>query len=176
MVNTFLVSDDYSETAKILDYKRLGKQRVEAMQIINILENKRNKGWINHPATKMWKGYVNELKKYTNEMIKEWIRRGYKNTMELYDTELEETTKPWFVSCKILHYSHMASLMRKDRTYYKPFFYKKYPIEFEFFSYLWIGDLTSEDIQQIIEYNKKNYLPILRKYTDKIIISLNITL
>ena len=34
---------------------------------------------------KMWKKYVNELKKYTNEMIKEWIRRGYKNTMELYD-------------------------------------------------------------------------------------------
>ena len=37
MVNTFLVSRNFQESAKMLDYRRLGKQRVEAMQILNIL-------------------------------------------------------------------------------------------------------------------------------------------
>lgn len=36
MVNTFLVCSNYQESAKLLDYKRLGKQRVEAYQILNI--------------------------------------------------------------------------------------------------------------------------------------------
>ena len=36
MVNTFLVFSNYKESAKLLDYKKLGKQRVEAYQILNI--------------------------------------------------------------------------------------------------------------------------------------------
>ena len=39
MVNTFLPYSDFKRCAKVLDYKRLGKQRVEAKQIIDILEN-----------------------------------------------------------------------------------------------------------------------------------------
>lgn len=35
MVNTFLVSADYEKSAATLDYRRLGKQRVEAMQILH---------------------------------------------------------------------------------------------------------------------------------------------
>lgn len=37
MVNTFLPYPDFVKVAKLLDYRRLGKQRVEAKQIINIL-------------------------------------------------------------------------------------------------------------------------------------------
>jgi len=39
MVNTFLPYQNFRKIAKILDWKRLGKQRVEAKQIINILDN-----------------------------------------------------------------------------------------------------------------------------------------
>ena len=39
MVNTFLVCEDYSESARHLDYRRLGKQRVEAQQILNGLQD-----------------------------------------------------------------------------------------------------------------------------------------
>lgn len=38
MVTTFLPFHDIKKTAKCLDYKRLGKQRLEAKQLINILE------------------------------------------------------------------------------------------------------------------------------------------
>lgn len=149
MVNTFIVSDDYETTAKLLDYKRLGKQRVEAMQLINILENKTTTGWKNHPATKMWIGNVNELKKYTNAMITEWTDRGYKNTMKLYDTSNEDTSTPWFVLWKPLQYSHMASLVRKNREYYLPLFKNKYPIKYSMYTYLWIGDFSPDLIIKI---------------------------
>ena len=39
MVNTFLTSSDYKESAKNLDNARLGKQRVEAYQILTLIEN-----------------------------------------------------------------------------------------------------------------------------------------
>ena len=39
MVNTFLVHGDFRESAKRLDNRRLGKQRVEAYQILNLVEN-----------------------------------------------------------------------------------------------------------------------------------------
>jgi hypothetical protein len=167
MVNTFIVSDDYESTAKILDYKRLGKQRVEAMQLINVLENSELTGWKNHPATKQWRGHVNELKKYTNEMIKEWIRRGYKNTMKLYDVD-ESTCKPWFITWKPMQYSHMASLIRKNKEYYKPYFYKKYPIVYEFYTYLWVGDWTKDDIQNAKSIQKDDDLELLKEYSNKV--------
>lgn len=39
MVNTFLVDSDYRKSAQQLDYRRLGKQRVEAYQILNLIQN-----------------------------------------------------------------------------------------------------------------------------------------
>ena len=39
MVNTFLTHEDFSTSAQALDRQRLGKQRVEAYQILNIIEN-----------------------------------------------------------------------------------------------------------------------------------------
>jgi hypothetical protein len=39
MVNTFLVDSDYSKSAEQLDSRRLGKQRVEAYQILNLIDN-----------------------------------------------------------------------------------------------------------------------------------------
>lgn len=42
MVNTFIVTDEISQNAKYLDYRRLGKQRVEAYQIIEALEKIEN--------------------------------------------------------------------------------------------------------------------------------------
>ena len=36
-MQTFLPHSSFKDTFKVLDYKRLGKQRVEAHQILNIL-------------------------------------------------------------------------------------------------------------------------------------------
>ena len=38
-MQTFLPYEDFTKTAQCLDYKRLGKQRVEAYQILRILKN-----------------------------------------------------------------------------------------------------------------------------------------
>ena len=37
-MQTFLPYDSFEESASVLDWKRLGKQRVEAMQIVNAIE------------------------------------------------------------------------------------------------------------------------------------------
>ena len=60
-----------NESVKCLDYRRLGKQRVEAMQILKALGNP-SYGWQNHPAVKMWRGYEEALKFYMNMCILEW--------------------------------------------------------------------------------------------------------
>ena len=53
-MQTFLPFPDYIQSARALDYKRLGKQRVEALQILNTLTG-RSEGWSQHPAVKMWR-------------------------------------------------------------------------------------------------------------------------
>jgi hypothetical protein len=72
---TFITSSNLAECAKALDYKRLGKQRVEAYQILNTLKG-HSHGWKNHPAVKMWEGHTGALALYMNAMIDEWVARG----------------------------------------------------------------------------------------------------
>lgn len=76
-MQTFLPFEDFTECAKVLDYRRLGKQRIESCQILNTLAGN-SKGWINHPAVKMWRGYENVLIKYNLAICKEWVAKGYK--------------------------------------------------------------------------------------------------
>lgn len=78
---------DFYATARCLDDRRLGKQRVEAYQILRALLNK-SQGWKNHPATKMWYGYEQALVIYTQIICGEWVARGYKDTVNDKVTEL----------------------------------------------------------------------------------------
>ena len=63
-MQTFLPYSNFQKTAEVLDWRRLGKQRVEAMQIHNTIIN--NTGWKHHPIVKMWTPYLNALKLYHN--------------------------------------------------------------------------------------------------------------
>jgi len=57
-MQTFLPYTDFIQSAKCLDYRRLGKQRLEAKTILNILLNETTKaGWRNHPAVLMWSSH-----------------------------------------------------------------------------------------------------------------------
>lgn len=71
---------DFYATARCLDDRRLGKQRVEAYQILRTLLNE-TQGWKNHPAIKMWYGYEQALVIYTQIMCGEWVARGYLDTV-----------------------------------------------------------------------------------------------
>ena len=117
-MQTFLPYPDFKQSLRCLDNKRLGKQRVEAKTILNILLNRTNKrGWRSHPATLMWKGYENALKKYYNESLREWIGRGYQNRMKLEIIRGKIVDPPW-LGDPMFHASHRSNLLRKDPAYY----------------------------------------------------------
>ena len=80
LMQTFLPYADYEQTARVLDYRRLGKQRVETFQLLNALDGL-TKGWATHPAALMWRGYEASLALYGVVICKEWKRRGYKDQM-----------------------------------------------------------------------------------------------
>jgi len=115
---------DFKLTAIKLDYRRLGKQRVEAWQILNTLTGE-SQGWRNHPAVKMWQGYDVALAMYGLSMCREWIARGYKDTM--FDRFIKHIpTSPTNISFpRWLHdedvmLSHRSNLIRKFPEHYKP--------------------------------------------------------
>lgn len=116
MVNTFVPYWNMRKIAKTLDYKRLGKQRVEGYQIWRTLKGVTH-GWKNHPAVLSWKGYEDALALYTNTMIREWIRRGYKNTMKFL-VHPKKVVLPWWWGWEPVRLSHMSNLKRKDPEYY----------------------------------------------------------
>jgi len=123
-MQTFLPYESFRDSAKCLDRQRLGKQRVEAMQILNALKADSKSRWRNHPAVRMWRGYEHTLGYYMNIMIKEWVSRGYNNTMNLSDIPIDydkSVLPPWLGDNR-LHKSHQCNLYRKDPDYYGKFF------------------------------------------------------
>ena len=134
-MQTFLPYADFKKSAECLDYRRLGKQRLEAKQIIDLLEKHdagediSKLGWGNHPAVRMWIGHTYLLKAYYNEILDEWIRRGYKNNMKHYDIPISDDwlnpyapyeQPPWRFR-KDFHDAHKSKLLQKDYEYYKQF-------------------------------------------------------
>ena len=116
MVNTFVPSTSFEECAKQLDYRRLGKQRVEAYQLWRVITGQ-TKGWRNHPAAKAWEGHPCALALYCNTMIREWIHRGYKNNMK-YLPHCKNPKMPWWWGWDPVHMSHRAALNRKLSVFY----------------------------------------------------------
>lgn len=122
IMQTFLPYKDFRKSFKCLDYRRLGKQRVESYQILNVLLNRTNtKGWRNHPATKMWEGYENALKLYLNLCIDEWVSRGYNNNMK-HEAICGKVEFPPWLGREEFHTSHQSNLVRKLPEHYRGFF------------------------------------------------------
>ena len=127
-MQTFLPHKSFKKSFKVLDYRRLGKQRVEAKQILNVLlERTDTKGWRNHPITKMWAGYESALQLYFNLCVQEWVRRGYNNNME-FAKITDDIVYPHWLGDKSFHSSHRANLLRKDLEYYSQFGWVENPI------------------------------------------------
>ena len=70
-MQTFLPEVTFTASAKALDNKRLGKQRVEVLQLLRALSGE-SKGWVNHPACKMWHGFEMALAVYGLAICDEW--------------------------------------------------------------------------------------------------------
>ena len=115
-MQTFLPYDDLNRSLCCLDYRRLGKQRVEAKQILNALDPNFTSGWRNHPAVLMWSGFEECLKLYHNLSIDEWVRRGYRNNMVQFEIGFVEY--PGWFGDEHFHKSHQSNLLRKDPIWY----------------------------------------------------------
>lgn len=119
-MQTFLPYPDFEYTAEFLDRQRLGSQRKEAKQILNALETGR--GWIYHPATKMWRGYEYQLCEYGIYICAEWIGRGYvDNLLEEFierQDRYDDTGMPPWMGDEEFHESHRSKLMMKKPEYY----------------------------------------------------------
>lgn len=140
-MNTFLPHSDFAASARCLDYRRLGKQRVEAMQIIAAITGRRltiagwgaerHSGWRNHPACKMWAGYVPALARYGQACATEYRQRGYQDRTANVFADLlgvDELMPPWLGNA-LLHATHRANLLRKDPVYYGQFGWTEVPAE-----------------------------------------------
>lgn len=137
-MQTFLPYADFAMTAKSLDKQRLGKQRVETMQILNTF-HRTSGGWINHPAVIMWRPYKNALIEYGITICNEWISKGYKDTctdkiLDHYDGG-DVTMPPW-LGDPDLHISHQSNLVQKNPDYYRPIF----PDVPDNLPYVWPGE------------------------------------
>lgn len=100
----------------------IGKQRVENMQVLNILLHRtETKGWRNHPVTLMWSGFESALQLYQNAILSEWIQRGYKNNISFEQIDSPVVFPSWF-GLSEFHISHQSNLLRKDFSYYSAFF------------------------------------------------------
>ena len=134
-MQTFLPYADFKKSVEVLDYRRLGKQRVETFQVLNILlERTSTKGWRNHPVTLMWTGYESALKLYQNMTIREWANRGYKNNMQYEEIDPSTIVMPAWFGNEEFHRSHRSNLLRKDFKYYSQYFDEPNDLE-----YYWPG-------------------------------------
>jgi hypothetical protein len=123
-MQTFLPYPDFKKSLYALDYRRLGKQRVEAYQIIRALRY--GGGYSHHPAVIMWRGHINALKLYYNYALDEWIRRGYENRMQKMPIHGRIVFPQWFGNDKF-HAAHRSNLLRKDHNYYGHFGWQEKP-------------------------------------------------
>jgi hypothetical protein len=136
-MQTFLPYASFEASARALDAKRLGKQRVEVIQIVRALTVP-GYAWSQHPAVLMWKGYEEALGRYGLTMCEVWGELGFGDTcattivsdlaaagitsIRTYE-ELEHAgaLPPWLTDTE-LQRSHRSPLVRKDPRHYGSLF------------------------------------------------------
>jgi len=138
-MQTFVPHTSLELSAQVLDYRRLGKQRVETLQILNAMGAPAagRKGWTSHPATKMWSANRGALITYGVAICDEWIARGYRDTCrdKILAHGKPSDDMPWWWGDERVHSSHRANLLRKDFEYYSKFGWTEDPE----MAYFWPG-------------------------------------
>jgi hypothetical protein len=133
-VQTFLPYADFARSAEVLDSPRLGKQRVETLQVLRALELP-DYGWASHPAVLMWRGCTPALVSYGLACVDAWQRRGHADgTADLIGEFAPEVVGvpqedlaaagllPSWLGDEAVHRSHRSALLRKEPETYRPVF------------------------------------------------------
>jgi hypothetical protein len=150
-MQTFLPVADFAESGRLLDSPRLGKQRVETLQILRALEVP-DYGWANHPAVLMWRGHTPALVAYGLAMVRVWRERGFADTTETLIGEFAPDVVgvpqaelaaagllPSWLGDEAVHVSHRSNLIAKDPEFYRPRFTALFGPEPADLPYVWPG-------------------------------------
>ncbi|MGY1841170.1 MULTISPECIES: MSMEG_6728 family protein [unclassified Modestobacter] len=146
-MQTFLPVADFTESARLLDNPRLGKQRVECLQVLRALELP-DYGWANHPVVAMWRGHTEGLVVYALAMVRVWRERGFADSTETLIAEFAPDAArmtqaeaaaagllPSWVGDEALHLSHRSNLLAKDPAFYRA----RFPVDPDDLPYVWPG-------------------------------------
>lgn len=135
-MQTFLPYSSFVLSAKALDNRRLNKQIVEVEQIHNAFTGA-SRGWRNHPAVRMWRGYNGGLAAYGLACYAEWMqryingRRGGKplhaSGERILTTMKADEAWPAWLGDNRLHSSHRAALLYKNNDWYSRFGWPETP-------------------------------------------------
>jgi Pyrimidine dimer DNA glycosylase len=148
-MQTFLPVADFDESARLLDSPRLGKQRVETLQVLRALELP-DYGWVNHPVVRMWRGRTAALVVYGRAMVREWRARGFADSTDTLTAEFAPEHAgasqyelaaagllPSWVGDEEVHRSHRSNLLAKDAGFYRSAFAERFPGEADDLPYTW---------------------------------------
>ncbi|MFF2995042.1 MSMEG_6728 family protein [Streptomyces sp. NPDC057950] len=137
-MQTFLPYPDFMQSAAVLDQARLGKQRVEALQVLRGLTVP-GYGWRHHPAVRMWVGYEEALVRYGLDVCAMWTAEARADTCASTLTTdfaryrpgatvrvqerlaADDELPPW-LGDPAFHRSHQSALVRKAPDIYTLFF------------------------------------------------------
>jgi hypothetical protein len=135
-LQTFVPYDDFVESASVLDMRRLGKQRVEVVQILNTLTGV-SSGWKNHPAVRMWRNHEAFLCAYGIVICNEWTSRGYKDTCGEKIENVLNGLNRFFIAPNWwggeIHKTHRSKLLSKYPDHYRQY----WPDEQDNLDYYW---------------------------------------
>lgn len=129
-MQTFLPYPSFVESAAVLDPVRLGKQRVETLQLLRA-NTIPDYGWRHHPAAKMWAGRLPALVAYGLAITDAWTALGHADTVRLQLLEFapdvdgvrqERLDPPRWLGEPDFHLAHRSNLVRKDPGHYRPLF------------------------------------------------------
>ncbi|HSA50529.1 MAG TPA: MSMEG_6728 family protein [Yinghuangia sp.] len=137
-MQTFLPYADFRATALVLDRRRLGKQRVEALQVLRGLVVP-GYGWRHHPAVRMWAGYEEALVRYGLEVCKVWREQGHQDScattmvadllafrpgasVRRQSALANARELPPWLGDDAFHRSHQSALVRKEPKTYAALF------------------------------------------------------
>lgn len=160
-MQTFVPYADPAKSASVLDQRRLGKQRVETLQLLLWLHAVKIEDWSTrfiapriskwtHPAMQMWAGSERALLRYQDAFCDEWTSRGFKDTckekshfvVDLINSDPVSEEWPSWWGDPSIHKSHRSNLVWKDRAFYSPLFPREVPkhdpdLKDSYLEYVW---------------------------------------
>ena len=159
-MQTFLPHVDFERSARALDIRRLGKQRVECIQVVRGL-TREGYGWRHHPAVKMWKGHEEALGCYALTCCAVWTELGFADTCaatiraDLAEAGVTEVRSqfelasagvlPSGLGSQEFHRAHQSALVRKDPAFYRP----RFPDIADDLPYLWPGSADASGAESV---------------------------